>query len=34
MIERIMQYEEERKELERYIEYLVENFYEDGGASK
>ena len=29
MIEKILAYEEERKELEKYIEYLVENFYEE-----
>lgn len=31
MIEKILWYEKERKEFEQYIEYLVENFYDDGG---
>ena len=33
MIEKILWYEQERKELEQYIEYLVENFYDDGGLT-
>ena len=31
MIDKILAYEKERQELEAYIEYLVTNFYDDGG---
>lgn len=33
MITKITWYEEKRKELERYIEYLIENFYDNGGLT-
>ena len=34
MIDKILAYEKERKELEEYIQYLVDNFYEDGGSDQ
>lgn len=33
MTDKILWYEKERKELDQYIEYLVQNFYEDGGPT-
>ena len=34
MKERILEYEEQRKQLDEYIQYLVDNFYEDGGPDQ